>query len=81
MTSRRGAETPNRCTHGSNENSTVPGCAPPPLAPTRKHAKAKVVTHEEAREAAGPMDAEVVRWLELREQWVDQPHPGRTYCR
>ena len=57
------------------------GVRPLPLAPTRKHAKAKVVTHEEAREAAGPMDAEVVRWLELREQWVDQPHPGRTYCR
>jgi len=54
---------------------------PLPLAPARKGAKAKIVTHEEAREAAGPMDAEVERWLELRKDWVDQPHPGRPYCR
>ena len=57
------------------------GVRPLALAPTRKRAKAKIVTHEEAREAAGPMDAEVERWLELRKQWVDPPHPGRTYCR
>ena len=57
------------------------GVRPLPLAPTRRRAKAKIVTHEEAREAAGPMDAEVERWLELRTQWLDPPHPGRTYCR
>jgi len=57
------------------------GVRPLPLAPARKRAKAKIVTHEEAREAAGPMDAEVERWLERRKGWVDQPHPGRPYCR
>jgi penicillin-insensitive murein endopeptidase len=51
-----------------------------PLASKRNQAKAKIVTHEEAREAAGPLDAEVERWLELRKQWIDPPHPGRTYC-
>lgn len=52
-----------------------------PLAPKRPQAKAKIVTHEEARAAAGPMDDEVERWLERREQWLAQPHPGRRYCR
>jgi hypothetical protein len=56
------------------------GLRPLPLAPKREQAKAKIVTHEEAREAAGPMDAEVERWLERRKQWIDRPHPGRTYC-
>ena len=56
------------------------GVRPLPLASKRKQAKAKIVTHEEAREAAGPLDAEVERWLELRKQWIDPPHPGRTYC-
>jgi penicillin-insensitive murein endopeptidase len=51
-----------------------------PLAPTRAKAKSTIVTHEQAREAAGPMDAEVVRWLDRRKQWIDKPHPGRTYC-
>lgn len=56
------------------------GVRPLPLAPKRKQAKAKIVTHEEARAAAGPMDAEVERWLERRKQWIDPPHPGRTHC-
>jgi penicillin-insensitive murein endopeptidase len=53
---------------------------PRPLAPNRDEARARIVTHEEAREAAGPMDAEVERWLERRKQWLEQPHPGRAYC-
>lgn len=57
------------------------GVAPKPLAPQRPQAEASIVTHEEARKAAGPMDAEVIRWLELREQWMDKPRTGRTYCR
>lgn len=57
------------------------GARPLPLAPTRERAKAKIVTHQEARKAAGPMDAEVERWLDRRKQWIDQPHPGRPYCR
>jgi len=56
------------------------GIRPRPLAPKRKQAKAKVVTHQEAREAAGRMDAEVEHWLDRRKQWLDQPHPGRAYC-
>jgi penicillin-insensitive murein endopeptidase len=56
------------------------GVDPRPLAPKREHAKTNIVTHQEARDAAGPMDAEVERWLDRRKQWIDQPHPGRTYC-
>lgn len=57
------------------------GVKPLPLAPKRSTANAKIVTHEEARAAAGPLDPEVERWLDLREQWVKKPHPGRTYCK
>ncbi len=56
------------------------GTAPRPLAPKRQKAEAKIVTHEEARRAAGPMDAEVERWLDMRQQWIEKPHPGRPYC-
>lgn len=56
------------------------GVRPRPLAPKRPNANAKIVTHEEARAAAGPMHAEVERWLELRTQWLERPHPGRRYC-
>jgi len=52
-----------------------------PLASKRPSAIAKIVTHEEARAAAGPMDPEVERWLDRRKQWAQQPHPGRRYCR
>jgi len=57
------------------------GVRPLPLAPTRAEAKAKIVTHEEARQAAGPLDAEVQRWLDRRKDWIAPPHPGRPYCR
>ena len=56
------------------------GVRPLPLAPKRKKAQSKIVTHEEAREAAGQMDSEVERWLDRRNQWIDKPHPGRPYC-
>lgn len=56
------------------------GAKPLPLAPKRPQAEAKVVTHEEARKAAGPMDPQVERWLDLRQRWVKKPHPGRPYC-
>jgi penicillin-insensitive murein DD-endopeptidase len=56
------------------------GLRPLPLARTREGAMAKIVTHEEARIAAGLMDAEVQRWLDSRKQWIDPPHPGRPYC-
>lgn len=57
------------------------GVKPLPLAPRRAGARAKVVTHQQAREAAGTLDPEVERWLDLRQQWVKKPHPGRTYCK
>lgn len=50
------------------------------LAPKRPEARADIVTHEEARKAAGAMDAEVTRWLDRRQSWIERPHPGRTYC-
>ena len=56
------------------------GVRPQPLAPKRAKAEAEVVTHEEARKAAGPMDVEVERWLDRRKKWIEQPHPGRAYC-
>ncbi len=56
------------------------GVRPLPLAPTREAAKAKIVTHQEARMAAGPMDIEVQRSLDRRKRWIDAPHPGRPYC-
>lgn len=51
-----------------------------PLAPKRKQANSRVVSHEEAREAAGEMDAEVVRWLDRRQAWLEKPRTGRQYC-
>lgn len=56
------------------------GVQPRPLAPKRPKAHANIVTPDEARTSAGPMDAEVERWLDRRTQWMDQPHPGRPYC-
>ena len=57
------------------------GVKPLPLAPKRSTANAKIVTHEEARAAAGTLDPEVERWLDRRKQWLKKPHPGRTYCK
>jgi penicillin-insensitive murein endopeptidase len=57
------------------------GVEPLPLAPKREGSAAKVVTHQEARKAAGPMDPEVERWLDRRQEWIAKPHPGRRYCR
>ncbi|HSN81486.1 MAG TPA: penicillin-insensitive murein endopeptidase [Polyangiales bacterium] len=56
------------------------GVTPRPLIRARPEARAKIVTHEEARKAAGPMDAEVERWLDRRTHWIEKPHPGRPYC-
>lgn len=56
------------------------GLRPLPLAPKRPRAQSKIVTHEEARQAAGPLDPEVERWLERRKEWLDKPRTGRQYC-
>lgn len=52
-----------------------------PLLPKSGTASTKTVSHEEARQAAGPLDSEVERWLDRRKEWRDKPHPGRRYCR
>ncbi|MEM7434533.1 MAG: penicillin-insensitive murein endopeptidase [Myxococcota bacterium] len=57
------------------------GVEPRPLLPKRPQARSKTVSHEEARANAGVLDPEVERWLDRRESWLDQPHPGRKYCR
>ncbi len=44
-----------------------------PMAPT--------TTADEAREEAGELHPTVEAFLERRESWTDQPHPGRRYCR
>jgi penicillin-insensitive murein endopeptidase len=62
------------------ERLRAAGARPRPLAPKREEAESKIVTHEEAREAAGPMDPEVERWLDRRMRWIEKPHPGRPYC-
>ncbi len=56
------------------------GVKPLPMLPKREEARTKTVGHEEARRAAGPLDAEVERWLDRRKQWRARPHPGRRYC-
>lgn len=56
------------------------GVKPKRLLKRRPSAKADIVTHEEARAAAGPMHEEVERWLERRQTWLKQPHPGRQFC-
>ncbi len=44
-----------------------------PMAPT--------TSADEAREEAGELHPSVEAFLERREAWTDQPHPGRRYCR
>ena len=54
------------------------GVTPVRAGPERR--RAPITTADEARAAAGPMDAEVERWLARREAWMDNPHPGRPWC-
>jgi len=56
------------------------GVPPLPMLPKRPKARSEMVTHEQARRAAGPMDEEVERWLDRRKTWRDKPHTGRPYC-
>jgi hypothetical protein len=42
---------------------------------------ARTTSPAEARKRAGPMHARVLRFLQERKAWLNQPHPGRTYCR
>lgn len=42
--------------------------------------RAKTVSAEEARAAAGPLHADVEAWLEMRKSWMKPPRTGRKYC-
>jgi penicillin-insensitive murein endopeptidase len=42
--------------------------------------RSPTVSDAEARAAAGELDAEVERWLAMREAWRRRPHPGREFC-
>jgi len=49
--------------------------------PRRDRPQAPTTSSAEARQNAGRMAERVEEWLERREAWADQPHPGRTFCR
>lgn len=50
--------------------------------PEERAARASRTTSAaEARRKAGPMHRKVVEFLEQREAWLKQPHPGRPYCK
>lgn len=53
----------------------------PPAKPTKKKKKKKLTSVAEARAKAGPMHASVVAFLDRREAWAKQPHPGRKWCK
>lgn len=53
-----------------------------PVAEVRpRRRRSRVVTEEEARANAPPMHESVRAFLDRRESWIVQPHPGRRYCR
>lgn len=56
------------------------GVEPLPLLPKRPGTTSDIVTHDEARKAAGPMHSEPERWLDRRKAWLRKPSPGRPYC-
>jgi penicillin-insensitive murein endopeptidase len=47
----------------------------------RRARSKRTTTAEQARKRAGPMHADVIKFLEQRKAWFKQPHPGRPYCR
>jgi penicillin-insensitive murein endopeptidase len=53
----------------------------PVLAGARTEPAPRLVSTDEARRAAGPMHEDVVEFLDRRQAWVRQPHPGRKWCR
>lgn len=53
-----------------------------PVAEVRpRRRRSRVVTEAEARANAPPMHESVRAFLDRRESWITQPHPGRRYCR
>jgi hypothetical protein len=56
------------------------GVSPVPEERPRRR-RSRIVTEEEARANAPPMHESVRAFLDRRDQWARQPHPGRRYCR
>jgi hypothetical protein len=53
-----------------------------PVAEERpRRRRSRIVTEEQARADAPPMHESVRAFLDRRQQWTRQPHPGRRYCR
>jgi penicillin-insensitive murein DD-endopeptidase len=52
----------------------------PKLARPRGGPHRTLTSHAEARAKAGAMHQTVVDFLDRREAWVQQPHPGRKHC-
>jgi penicillin-insensitive murein DD-endopeptidase len=62
------------------------GIEPVPARPLSSRAERSAVAErttspEQARKRAGPMHSSVREFLDERRAWLQQPHPGRTYCR
>lgn len=55
--------------------------APRPAQPRPDRPRAPTTSEAEARAEAGPLHPDVQAWLDRREAWRRQPHPGRRYCR
>jgi penicillin-insensitive murein DD-endopeptidase len=49
--------------------------------PRPRRRRAKTVSTAEARAKAGRMHWKVKAFLQERESWSEQPHPGRVFCR
>lgn len=47
----------------------------------KKKPRPKLKTIAQARAEAGPMHEDVVEFLDRRDAWAKQPHPGRRWCR
>jgi penicillin-insensitive murein endopeptidase len=57
------------------------GTALVPAKLPKKAKKTGVVDREQARQEAGTLHADVQAFLDRREAWAKQPHPGRKYCK
>jgi penicillin-insensitive murein endopeptidase len=57
------------------------GVRPVPHRPRPDRPRAPTVSADDARAAAGPMDARVTEWLDRREAWLRPPVTGRAFCR
>jgi penicillin-insensitive murein endopeptidase len=58
-----------------------PSIAPAYTTGQRQAASKRKTTPAQARAKAGPMHARVLHFLAERKGWLEQPHPGRAYCK